>query len=124
MIISKQEGDAMAQLRSRISKGGMSVRERDVRSRLAQMISSKGLLRGTLNPRGITCGKTGCKCARGDKHMYLYLVVSDGGKLRQILIPRSREEEVRRWVEQYQSAQELLEEISDLYREQIKKRKE
>ena len=56
--------------------------------------------------------------------MYLYLVVSDEGKVSQILIPRSREAQVQQWVEQYQRAQDLLEEISDLYRSQIKKQKE
>jgi hypothetical protein len=97
--------------------------ERDVRSRLAKIISSRGLLRGTLQERELTCGKSNCKCARGDKHRYLYLVVSDEGKLCQVLIPRSKETEVRQWVKQYQQARELLEEISDLYRSQIKKQK-
>jgi hypothetical protein len=114
----------MPQPYSRISKSTMSIKERDIRSRLAQLISSKGLLRGTLQVREITCGKSSCKCARGDKHSYFYLVVSDDGKLRQILIPRSRETEVQQWVKQYQHARELLEEISDLYRNQIKKQKE
>jgi uncharacterized protein DUF6788 len=108
-------------LHSRVSKSTMPNEERDVRSQLAKIISSRGLLRGTLQEREITCGKSNCKCARGDKHCYLYLVVSDKGKLRQVLIPRSKEAEVRQWVKQYQQARELLEEISDLYRNQIKK---
>jgi hypothetical protein len=107
-----------------ISKSKMSVQERELRSRLNQLISSKGLLRGTLNPREITCGKSNCKCARGEKHPYLYLVVSDSGKLRQILIPRSREVEVRQWVKQYQSMQEILEEITLIYRDKIRNREE
>jgi hypothetical protein len=114
----------MPLLHSRISKSSMPNQERDMRSRLNKFISSKGMLRGTLSTRGITCGKSSCKCARGDKHMYLYLTVSDEGKVSQILIPRSREGEVKQWVEQYKRAQDLLEEISNLYRGQIKKPKE
>jgi hypothetical protein len=56
--------------------------------------------------------------------MYLYLTVSDEGKVSQILIPRAKEAEVKEWVEQYQRVQELVEELSNLYRSQIKKQKE
>ena len=98
-----------------VPRAAMGEEERKIRSRLSQLIHSRAVIRGTLNPREITCGKANCKCVRGEKHAYLYLVVRDGGKLRQKLIPRSQEAEVRRWVEQYQEAQNLLEEISDYY---------
>jgi uncharacterized protein DUF6788 len=111
-------------IHSRTPKSAMSIQERNKRSRLSKLISGRGLLRGTLSTRAITCGKATCKCTRGEKHMYLYLIVSDEGKPTQILIPRSREEEVKRWVWQYQRVQELLEEISDSYRSQIKAKKE
>lgn len=110
----------MPQPRIKVTKNKMPAAERDLRARLAQLINDKELLRGTLHARAITCGKSTCKCARGEKHAYLFLVVSENGKLRQILIPRPRQAAVRQWVEHYQQAQELLEEISHIYRDRIR----
>lgn len=100
----------------------MSSDERKLRSRFAQLISSKGLIRATLNPREITCGKSNCKCARGEKHSYLYLIMSDGGKRRQLLIPKSLEHKARQWVQDYQQAQEILEEICKIYWDKLANR--
>ena len=109
-------------VQSRTPKSAMLIQERNKRSRLSKLISGRGLLRGTLSTRAITCGTKTCKCYRGEKHMYLYLTVMDDGKPTQILIPRLKEEEVKRWVWQYKRVQELLEEISDLYRGRIKEK--
>ena len=100
----------------------MSVKERDLRSRLTQVIQTKNLIRGTLNPRFNTCGNTSCKCASGEGHPALYLIVSENGNLRQIYIPKYRQAEVRQSVENYQRAQELLEEISQLSWKRLKNR--
>ena len=100
----------------------MSPRERDLRSRLTQVIQTKHLIRGTLNLRLNTCGKSSCKCAAGEGHPALYLVVSEDGNLRQIYIPKYRQAEVRQSVEDYQRAQELLEEISLLSWKRLKNR--
>jgi hypothetical protein len=100
----------------------MSVAERDSRSRLAQMVSGGGLMRGTLTVREKVCGKPSCKCARGEKHTALYLVASKDGKLRQLFVPSSHEARVRKWLEQYKEAEDLLEEISDLHWTKIKSR--
>lgn len=107
---------------SRIAKTKMTVTEREGRSRLNQLIADRGLLRGTLRVCARTCGKPNCKCVRGEKHESLYLVVSEDGKLRHIFVPRSMESDVRVWVEQYQRAQELLENLSQIHREKLRKR--
>jgi hypothetical protein len=98
-----------------ISKGKMTVLERDFRSRLTQLISGGGFMRGTLTVREKVCGKSTCKCSRGEKHKTLYLVSSKDGKLRQLFVPRSQEGKVRKWLEQYRQVEEWLEEISDLH---------
>lgn len=107
-----------------ISKGSMSGQERAIRSQLAQLVSSKGLIRGTLSTRVRVCGKRVCKCARGEKHVGLYLVVSREGKVRQLFIPQDYEQKVRQWIEEYRRAEELLEEIADTYWSKIQKREE
>jgi hypothetical protein len=107
-----------------ISKAKMSGTERDFRSRLVQLMSSTGLLRGTLTVREKVCGKPTCKCVRGEKHVGLYLVSSKDGKVRQLFVPRSHEDKVRKWLEQYKRAEDLLEDLSDLHWAKIQNREE
>lgn len=106
----------------RIPRARMSQRERDSRSRLAQLIHDGGLIRGTLAVRERTCGKPNCKCAKGQKHVSLYLVESVGGKYRQVFIPKDLEAVVRLWVQNHQKARNLLEEISRLHYERVRNR--
>jgi hypothetical protein len=90
-----------------------------------QLLSSgQGLIRGTPSVRERSCGKPNCKCARGEKHASLYIVVSVDGKYKQVCVPRALEAEVRSWVAQYQRIQELIEEISNSYLERIQNRGE
>ena len=99
---------------SDIQKSPMSAHERSLRSRVTQLIQGSGLMRGTLAERAVTCGKQNCKCARGQKHEYLYVVASESGKLPQRSVPKKLQGEIQRWVENYQTLQELIEEISQL----------
>jgi hypothetical protein len=107
-----------------IPKGKMSITERNLRSRLTKLIQTKGLIRGTLTTRANTCGKSSCKCARGEKHVALYLVVSVGGKLRQLFVPKSFEEKVRQWIDEYRQVERLLDEIADVHWAKIQDREE
>lgn len=103
-----------------INRSQMSAEERRLRSRLVQLLSQRGLLRGTLSVRYRTCGKSGCKCARGEKHRGVYLVFREAGRFRQVFIPRRLEARVRLWVQQYQEVRELLESLSALLLTQVK----
>lgn len=59
-------------------------------------------MRGTvvfpLSVRARICGKPNCKCQKGEKHVDLFLVMSKGGKVEQLYIPREKEETVRQQV--------------------------
>jgi hypothetical protein len=105
-----------------IPKTKMKIDERDFRSRLSQMISGSGMMRGTLSTREKVCGKPTCKCARGEKHTALYLMGSKDGKQRQLFVPQALEDRVRKWLDQYRQAELLLEEISDLHWAKIQER--
>lgn len=107
-----------------ISKARMSSTERDFRSRFNQLISGSGFMRGTLTTREKVCGKSNCKCARGEKHVALYLVASKDGKQQQLFIPNSYEGKVRKWLDQYKQVEQLLEELSDLHWKKIQNREE
>jgi hypothetical protein len=100
----------------------MSPQERELRSRLAQLIGSLGLVRGTLTVREKSCGKPTCHCARGEKHRAPYLSASEEGKLRQLFIPLELEDKARGWVENYQRIRQLLEELSQLHWDKLKRR--
>ncbi len=106
-----------------IPRGKMSADERQFRSALKKLIASRGLLRGTLVRRERTCGRPNCKCARGEKHPGLLLVVSEDGQRRQLHIPKDWEATVEQWVADYQEIRELLERVSRLHWEKVVQRR-
>lgn len=108
----------------RLPRSSLSARERSRRSRLAQLVSSRRFLRGTLAPRQRRCGKPNCHCARGELHWSLYLVQSQNGKPRQIFVPKEWEERIRQSVQGYQEIQQLLEELSEVEWQRLLDRKE
>ena len=123
-MYTSQRKRAVPQPSQKIAKGRMTLKERDLRSRLTKLVQTKGLIRGTLSARANTCGKPTCKCARGEKHSALYLVVSQEGKLRQLFVPQSFEAKVRQWIDDYRLAEQLLEEITAIHWAKIRDREE
>ena len=98
--------------------------ERGQRSRIAQLSHYSRLLRGNLSLRSRHCGKSGCRCARGELHVSLYLVQSQKGKPRQVFVPKEWENRVRRAVTDYQELQKLVEDVSELEWKRLEERKE
>jgi hypothetical protein len=80
-------------------------------------------LRGTLRERYLTCGKPGCKCARGQRHGPIwYLSVTRGsGCTAGGVIAAGQVERVRRWIENYHQIKEHLEKISEINRELLRR---
>lgn len=106
----------------RIPRAAMGEQERHWRSLLAQIVSQRGLLRGSLQLREQLCGKPNCRCARGQKHRVLYLVFSKGGRYRQLYVPRAWEAAVRQWVQNYRQWRDLTEKVSEVYTQKVRKR--
>jgi len=101
----------------------MTKQERESRSKLKPYISYRELLKGSLTIRNQKCGKPNCKCAKTSyKHICLYLTRRKDGKIEQLYIPKDKEELVRIWVKNYRTVQELLEKISSIYWERLKKK--
>ena len=100
-------------MNSPFRRAKLSASERSFRSRIAQLVSTRWFLRGTLSGRAGTCGKPNCRCTQGELHKSLYLVQSQGGKLRQICVPQAWQERVREAVTEYRRMQELIEEVSE-----------
>lgn len=102
----------------------MPASERRRRSRAAQLVHFRRLLRGTLSLRKLTCGKPNCRCSRGEHHLSLYLVQSHNGKPRQLFVPREMEKRVREAVSDYQQLQQLIEELSEAEWKHVQDREE
>ncbi|HSM77299.1 MAG TPA: DUF6788 family protein [Bryobacteraceae bacterium] len=108
-----------------LSRTAMSPRERAFRSRLAQIVSGQGLIRGTLLERMRSCGKPTCRCANGGpRHRGVSLVLSGKGKLRQLHIPADWEQRVRQWVENHHTLRGLLAELSEIHWDKVRRRRE
>ena len=105
-----------------ITRSAMSEQERQLRSALAQIVSGHGLVRGTILERQRACGNPRCKCATGQKHRAVYLMLREEGKLRQLYIPSGYEALVRQWVANQQKVKQLLKEISEVYWQKVKQR--
>jgi hypothetical protein len=112
----------MSEKERKIPRAKMSATERRARSQLAQLLSRHGVIRGTLLVRKRKCGKRNCRCARGEGHESLFLVISENGRTRQLFVPKDWESRVRRWVEDYHRARDLLEEVSRIYWDKVRQR--
>lgn len=106
------------------SRSSLAAAERDLRSRIAQLLHSRWLLHATLAPRQRRCGKPNCRCTRGQLHVSLYVVQSRQGRLRQLYVPQHWESRVRQAVADYQQLQQLLEEVSEREWERLQSRRE
>jgi hypothetical protein len=102
----------------------MSAPERQLRSALSQLLSRRGVVHGTLIVRRRVCGKPTCRCAKGQLHEGLYLVVTEQGKPRQMYVPRPWEAALRQWIDNYGRARGLLDELSRLHWDKVRRRQE
>lgn len=104
---------------------GLSPAERAARSRLMKLLASaRPLARASLVTMARVCGKPGCHCAAGDKHVSLYLAARLGKKRQMIYIPEELEEEARALVETGRRVEELLEALSQAGLARLVERKE
>ena len=93
-------------------RGGLGPRERSARSRLAQILHQEPLLRGSLVTMSRVCGKPGCRCTRGEKHVSLYLAIRGPEGRKMVYVPPGWERTVRRWVESWKEADGLIDAVS------------
>ncbi len=95
------------------------------RQRLARQLPPlEEILRGSVLTRQLRCGKPTCHCASGPGHLASYLTVSfAGGRTEQISLPAGLVGQVRRWVANYQAWWKLIEAISAINRELIRRQR-
>lgn len=102
----------------------LSKEEKQISSRLAQLVHKGEILRGNIVKMARECGKMNCRCRRGKKHISSYIAQSYQGKTQMLYIPKLWEEKVKVWVEKYQQVRTLLEYLSQISWDKLKNRKE
>lgn len=107
-----------------MKRGQIPSEERSRRSQLSHLLSWLPFLHASLEVRERACGKPTCHCATGEKHSSLYLVRRREGARQQLFVPRHQEDDVRRWVANYQKLLGLLERISDAAWNRVGSKKE
>jgi hypothetical protein len=95
------------------------------RQQLLDALATLGpVLRATVVERFTQCGKGNCKCMRGEKHgPAYYLAVSYAkGRTRQVYIPKTLRPVADTWVRNYRHALDLLEEVSSIDLELLRRK--
>jgi hypothetical protein len=91
----------------------LPAQDRLARSRLIKLLSTaQPLAQASLVSMARRCGKPGCKCAQGDKHVSLYLAARLGKTRKLLYVPSDLEPQARRLVENGKAVQVLLDEMS------------
>jgi len=72
------------------------------------------------------CGKPNCRCAIDDskRHRSFSVGQTREGKTTTLHVPKEMEEEVRTWIDNFNTARDLLEALSGQSRERIQRRKQ
>jgi hypothetical protein len=96
------------------------------RALLRKLPSLTAILRGSLIERYKRCGKAGCKCADGPGHgPKYYLSVSYPGLRPQMdYVPQESYDQIAKFLANYQRAREILEAVSEINRELLRRREE
>lgn len=100
---------------SALSRIAQSKKERYALSELRKILNYPGILRASLIQMKKRCGKPYCRCARSKRHWHLswYMGQSQKGRPRMKYIPPELLPEVQLWVERYQEARKMLDDVSN-----------
>jgi Family of unknown function (DUF6788) len=103
------------------------VTRKQLEQRRAQLVRQapklEYLLRGTLFERTRRCGRPTCHCAVGEGHRTSYVGVTlAAGKVEQVTIPGELLPVASEWTENYKRLWTLIEEVSAINRELLRRR--
>jgi hypothetical protein len=93
-------------------------RMRDARVR--QLTAQGPVLGGSLVRIAKHCGRPGCHCQKGEKHVGWYLTRPVKGKTQTTYVPQEVLEEVQGWIQEHRRLKKLMAEISELNRALIR----
>ncbi|MBM4036668.1 MAG: hypothetical protein FJ291_33455 [Planctomycetes bacterium] len=70
---------------------------RTLDSRLKQLVPRGAVLLASLVQSARRCGRYGCKCNRGERHVRTQITYKEGGETRSVYVPADLVGEVRQW---------------------------
>lgn len=85
-----------------------------IQSRVKQFVAQGPVLAASLVEIAKHCGREGCHCQTGSKHVGHYLTLKVAGKTKTVYVPLDLLEEVRTWVQEHKRLKQLVSEISQL----------
>jgi hypothetical protein len=106
-----------------VARNRFTSKERTARSRLAQLLHDEDVIVGSVVSMARKCGKRGCRCEQGNKHVSLYLSTKVEGKRRMVYIPADLEQEVRQRIAAYQEMGRLTDVVSQACVDRVLERK-
>lgn len=90
---------------------------RDRRRKVARQLPDlQQILRGSLLERYLTCGKPGCRCARGERHgpVWYLSVTLRAGKTVGMQVPAAKVPAIRRLLANHRNLKARLEAIAEI----------
>jgi hypothetical protein len=107
------------------SRAQLPKEDRAARSKLIKLLASaNSIAQASLISMARTCGTKNCKCARGEKHVSLYLDTRVGKKRKMIYVPRELEAEARTLVGNFRAVEDLIEKMSQASLKRFLEKKE
>ena len=93
---------------------------------VAQLPPVNEVLRGSLVERFVTCGNSGCKCAKGERHGPIwYLTVTLGpGRTTGGIVSDDQVGQVRIGIENYYKLKDHIEKVSEINRELLRRQRQ
>ncbi len=86
---------------------------------LEQLRGIGNLMRGTLVPTKVRCGRKGCVCETGERHVKIHLSVNLHGRTRGCYVGE-RQEAVAGLLREYQRAWHIIEQLTEVNLELIR----
>jgi hypothetical protein len=85
-----------------------------LRARVKKLAAQRPVLTASLVRIAKHCGRKGCRCQRGEKHVGHYLTFKVSGKTRTVYVPLDLVEDVRQWIAEGRRLKLLMKESSAL----------
>lgn len=93
---------------------------RMVEARVKQLQAQGPVLAASFVQIAKHCGRPGCRCQKGHKHIGHYLTFKRKAKTHTVYVPLDLIEDVRRWIQEHRRLKKLSQEITQLSVAQVK----
>ena len=87
---------------------------RMLEARVKQLHARGPVLAASLVQIAKHCGRAGCRCQKGHKHIGHYLTLKRKGKTQTVYVPLDLVEDVRAWIQEHRRLKKLSQEITQL----------